>query len=210
MSYTHVLKVRFFLSGLFFYLNIIIYICTYMGYRNYIGKISKENHNKIKDLTSKEFCEIYNTEYVCCRKIEGFECLYNLGKHIEDDIVDVFKTKFFNNIPEDPEEEFYIVSEQFLTHLINEYRKKTILYLKSLVESKDKDVNDINDRNKTTYKEYVENKISNWKREDSIINLDKSKNDIVNSWSYEHSIFELVRIYKSIDFEKDLLIYYGY
>jgi len=40
-------------------------------------------------------------------------------------------------------------------------------------------------------------------------NLEKG-NEITTSWKYEYGIFELVRIYKSFDWNKNVMIYYGY
>lgn len=40
-------------------------------------------------------------------------------------------------------------------------------------------------------------------------NLDKG-DAITGSWKYEYAIFELVRIYKSFDWKKNVMIYYGY
>lgn len=39
--------------------------------------------------------------------------------------------------------------------------------------------------------------------------MDKGKDQIVNSWSYEYGIFELVRIYKTFDFKNNILIWTG-
>lgn len=38
----------------------------------------------------------------------------------------------------------------------------------------------------------------------------KNGDEITKSWKYEYSIFELVRIYKSFDWKKNVMIYYGY
>lgn len=40
-------------------------------------------------------------------------------------------------------------------------------------------------------------------------NLERG-DEITTSWKYEYSIFELVRIYKSFDWKKNVMIYYGY
>ncbi len=40
-------------------------------------------------------------------------------------------------------------------------------------------------------------------------NLEKG-NSVTTSWKYEYGIFELVRIYKSFDWKKNVMIYYGY
>lgn len=38
----------------------------------------------------------------------------------------------------------------------------------------------------------------------------KQGEEITTSWKYEYGIFELVRIYKSFDWKKNVMIYYGY
>jgi hypothetical protein len=38
----------------------------------------------------------------------------------------------------------------------------------------------------------------------------KYGNSITTSWKYEYAIFELVRIYKSFDWKRNVMIYYGY
>ena len=35
-------------------------------------------------------------------------------------------------------------------------------------------------------------------------------NEVTNSWKYEYVIFELIRIYKTFDWKKNVMIYYGY
>jgi hypothetical protein len=40
-------------------------------------------------------------------------------------------------------------------------------------------------------------------------NLD-SEDAITKSWKYEYEIFELVRIYKSFDWKRNVMCYYGY
>ena len=38
----------------------------------------------------------------------------------------------------------------------------------------------------------------------------KNGDSITSSWKYEYGIFELVRIYKSFDWKRNVMIYYGY
>lgn len=40
--------------------------------------------------------------------------------------------------------------------------------------------------------------------------LDESREHLVRSWLYEHTIFDLVRIYKSFDWENKRLVFFGY
>lgn len=42
------------------------------------------------------------------------------------------------------------------------------------------------------------------------INTDKEKDSIVESWLYEHTIFDLVRIYKTFDWENKCLMFCGW
>ena len=37
-----------------------------------------------------------------------------------------------------------------------------------------------------------------------------SGDDVTTSWKYEYVIFELVRIYKTFDWKKNVMVYYGY
>lgn len=40
--------------------------------------------------------------------------------------------------------------------------------------------------------------------------LNDGRDEITTSWKYEYGIFELVRIYKSFDWKKNIMIYYGF
>jgi len=40
--------------------------------------------------------------------------------------------------------------------------------------------------------------------------LNDNREEITKSWKYEYNIFELVRIYKTFDWKRNVMIYYGY
>lgn len=42
------------------------------------------------------------------------------------------------------------------------------------------------------------------------INTNKEKESLVSSWLYEHTIFDLVRIYKTFDWENKCLLFMGW
>lgn len=44
----------------------------------------------------------------------------------------------------------------------------------------------------------------------SVFELNDEKPTISESWRYEYAIFELVRIYKEFDWNKNVMVYYGY
>ena len=56
--------------------------------------------------------------------------------------------------------------------------------------------------------EFVQDKITWWKGL-GVIDLDESHERLSKSWQYEHNIFDLVRLYKSIDWDKYTLIFLG-
>ena len=39
---------------------------------------------------------------------------------------------------------------------------------------------------------------------------DLEGDSLVTSWKYEYAVFELVRIYKTFDWKKNVMIYYGW
>jgi hypothetical protein len=41
-------------------------------------------------------------------------------------------------------------------------------------------------------------------------NIDDDREHIVNSWLYEYSVFELVRLYKTFDWDNNYLLFYGW
>jgi hypothetical protein len=58
------------------------------------------------------------------------------------------------------------------------------------------------------------NKIKNLSKDQlyELRNIQKDENgdQVTNSWKYEYSLFELVRIYKQFNGKENILVYYGY
>lgn len=48
-----------------------------------------------------------------------------------------------------------------------------------------------------------------WSR-DYPYDINDGNDKIVSSWKYEYAVFELVRIYKTFDWENNLMVFYGY
>lgn len=57
--------------------------------------------------------------------------------------------------------------------------------------------------------QHVRNMRAEWTSLDPY-RLKDGRTEIVNSWKYEYTIFELVRIYKTFDWKRNVMIYYGY
>lgn len=183
-----------------------------MGYRNYIASVPKKEYDIIKDFTLTELLAHKKSEddYIGVYDIAEKQ-LYELGKYVELKGGEKFFEQFFTNedlndsLNEDGE--FCIVNKTFLKHVIEDYSDKVKTFYRDLVVGIDDKYNIPQDR---AYKlfEQVRNNATEWLQL-TPFKLDKGE-EITTSWKYEYAIFELVRIYKSFDWENDVMVYYGY
>lgn len=178
-----------------------------MGYRNYFYSLPKEEYLKIKDMTiqelSKEFSGEEDEDYFNWHDLEkkGLKELYEFGKDCD------FKTKgntqrFFSEF-EDEDCEFLLAKKEMFIHCIENYRQKVSNYYRGLMDKTEKEM-----------KQHFAAKQRDWGGGvmSGMVpyNIDEEEECLVNSWEYEYVIFELVRIFKTFDFEKNVLIYAGY
>lgn len=199
-----------------------------MGYRHYFHKISKTDLEEIKNCqTQIDLCEWskrhnYNLErhedddgehydYIVVREI-GKE-LYCFGKDVDwaNNIQSKNESIFSNN----ELQEFYsdyqpvICSKEDFLDVINIYKQQIIQYYEYLLEpaKNDSEVS-IKDKQMT----HITFRLQDWKNNYNLqpINTDLTKDTICDSWLFEYAIFELVRIYKTFDWENDALILLGW
>lgn len=136
--------------------------------------------------------------------------------------------------------EFFVVTPEFLEYIINHYTEKINKYYSEMVTpfynddhnfgwseflksakrgynmSKNKDTYEfdfskITKEEQTALYEIINHVRSNsfeWDRTKPF-NL-KEGTHVSTSWKYEYSIFELVRIYKTFDWKRNVMFYYGY
>ena len=102
----------------------------------------------------------------------------------------------------------HVVKEHTLKTIINVIKENIIDYYKSLLKGDDT----------TRYammRTHVEDTIREWEPEFrpdimSPINFNRNDEKLTNSWRYEYSIWELVKLYKSFDFEKNTMLFVGW
>lgn len=102
----------------------------------------------------------------------------------------------------------HVVKEHTLKTIINVIKENIIDYYKGLLKGDDA----------TRYammRTHVEDTIKEWEPEFrpdimSPINFNQKDEKLTNSWRYEYNIWELVRLYKSFDFEKNVLLFVGW
>lgn len=85
-------------------------------------------------------------------------------------------------------------------------------YFKELLDAKEEDsLLPINQPKEEKWRYAIESKLRYWQEPwTAPINLDEDSDCITHSWLYEYSIFELVRLYKTFDWENNDLVLMGW
>lgn len=174
-----------------------------MGYRLYLGKISKDEHDKMQKMSHAYLVEKYGDAG------DDWISVYDLVKEIHEfgKYYDVDTSKynhFFAN--EDMQKrfsdhDFWIVDKEFLLGIIQKERDAVAEWYE---ECKTKTHEEL--------LQHIDHKASEWKGNFGVCPYDmKMENPrLVASWFREYTIFDLVRIYKTFDWDNDLLVYYGW
>lgn len=223
-----------------------------MGYRTYIGTMPKREYNKIKSMSREQLIEHYKLEveedenYLGMSVYDFGEALYEFGKYTDfappkKSLKTFFKNKELNKYFT-KENDFNIVTKEFLEYLIETYKKRISEYYNDMMNPFYGAKNGVLEGDKPT--EFFNSIKIEFKYPENDITFDFSKitqeeqnalfkiiehirgmrsewtcltpydlengNSITSSWKFEYGIFELVRIYKSFDWKRNVMIYYGY
>jgi hypothetical protein len=211
-----------------------------MGYRNYLGSLPKKEYNKIKRLSLKELYKHKGEEwhddpddrigYVGVYDI-AYNTHYELGKYVDSFDKKFFKRVFINKETQkyfEEEHDFYIVQKEFVEELINYYTEKVRTMYNKLLTPFFGDNNKI--REEINLKEgdtLTEDQITSiytlishtremgfewgvmgWFKDSVPYNLNST--ELVGSWKFEYAIFNLVNLYNTFDWKKNVMIYYGH
>jgi len=185
-----------------------------MGYRHYMYKINKDLVNEIKGMTLSELkIKFYGKDnldnYFDFTNIIPQQEIYEFGKLYYDDTANRIYSKgipmFDSKEVMDELSDYlpYIVGKEGLIEAIAIYQEKIINYYESLL--KDDEDGKSSDKQKHHIRDLLEEWKSKW-----IINLDEKNLLLTDSWQYEYNIFNLVACLKSIDFEKETILFYGW
>lgn len=182
-----------------------------MGFRIYIGRMSKECAEKIKPLKlieiSNEYLDCVNEDNSCPpAPYELAEEVYELGKYVE------ITADSFGLFDVDDTDEHY--NSDYLFHgltkhgfeeIINQQREDIAKYYKELDDSYG-----IIGVVQQPIKKHLISMAEEWNNE-CTTPVDLSGNPrITGSWKYEYTIFELIRLYKTFDWDNDIAVIYGY
>lgn len=205
-----------------------------MGYRHYFYKVKKADVEAVKDMDmsalieyAKECgAEVYDEEESFHFNDDNFlnkTEIHEFGKLYWDDTAERIYSK---GVPlfskKEVQEQFcdyvpYVVGKDGVLEAIAIYQEKVIDYYKGLLkDGQDYSLplgltihkDDVKSMDKLV--EHIEDKL----RKILFLGLadtnEENKWKVTSSWEYEHSIFNLVHILKSIDWEQDTILFYGW
>lgn len=197
-----------------------------MGYRHYFYEIPKTEIEEIKKCkTNDDFCDWAESKGYEVERYEG-EKPYCAVRHIGKEIYEFGKYVDWafdmqnNNEPifgtEELKEQYndyapVVCTQEDFLFAINTYKQKIIDFYKSRLE-----IDEIDKHHGITVEEkckrHVESQLYEWENPFGIcpIDTDLSKSIINRSWLYEYGIFELVRVYKTFDWENNSLVLLGW
>lgn len=192
-----------------------------MGYRHYFHAVPKTQIEAIRKCkTNEEFCEWAESagyEIDRCEDEPTYvpvyrlgEEIYEFGKYVEwafamqEKNESIFSSEELKECYEDYTP--ILCSKEDFLSVIDIYKKKIASYLESLLS---------NDEYATAEQKCqrdIKDRLDEWKNTFgySPVNTDLDKAYITKSWLYEYSIFELVRLYKTFDWENDALMLVGW
>lgn len=204
-----------------------------MGYRNYFAFVKKEYVCELRNLTEKELFSNYEEEsdnWISFSSLLENDLQYELGKDItlleEENICrnceslfldSEMNLRFKENNPR-------IIGREGIVNAINNFKKHIVDMYSSYLGLNEEKLTKLTELNSYelldkyedgTYEidsvrvtKFLLNRFEMWKH-DRVLDL-RENNNLVLSWQYEHEIFQLTYLLKTIDFNKYDVIYYGY
>ena len=187
-----------------------------MGYRVYLAKMPKVEAEQLKKMDYNDVVKKYQINKSCDPDEDlgipsPYEIattrLYELGKYVE--LENTLDKTYSCQLLNFPEAENYLmdytlfeITKDGFKFIIDDYSKKNETYFKNLYEQIS-----ILGSDMAGIETYFRSKVHEWAR--IPYDLD-SGDEITTSWSYEYAVFELVRLFKMIDWDNESVIFYGY
>lgn len=202
-----------------------------MGYRHYFKSVNNSDMEKIRKCCNEE-------ELIEVEKSLSIECdddyfnmthlgrnLFEFGKYYEnaESIVNKGKPLFCNEELQERYSDYYpiIGGKELILDAIEWQKNHIIKIYEDLLNGNTDEIDKILHYKGMTDEEIKLKRFENhlkdhlmwWKPEYgsfTAINLDLGKDELCDSWLYEHTIFDLVRIYKSFDESKETILFIGW
>jgi hypothetical protein len=171
-----------------------------MGYRLRLSKIPKSAREKYLQYKTEE--ELMEHVESPARPPEHTE-LFELGKYADYKNEDIGYEHFYNF--ELGDDEFIIISKEFLLHVIEEFRTNILENHRNIISAFDE--------TPSLALTHMQSNLREWDCEFlDMLNIAPNSRDemLTHSWKYEYSIFNLVHILHTFDWDNDYLIYNGW
>lgn len=202
-----------------------------MGYRHYFYLVDKSKCEAVKNMTLNELYDYAKSGgvevedgwfYFGDDKFLDKKRIFEFGKLYWDDTADRIYSKgeplFTDKEVQKNVSDYlpYVVGKPGVLEAIEIYKRKIIEGYKDLLVDGGKQFlpvgfsiewDDIRSIDKI--RDFIHERLKWWERLGAI-DLDETHESISDSYQYEHQIFELVRLYKSIDWETKTVLFYGW
>ena len=205
-----------------------------MGYRHYFYKVNKADVEKVKDMEVKEvlsyakeggadFDEEDDYFYFNDDKFLNKKEVFEFGKLYWDDTAERIYNKGVHLFTKEEVQEIvsdyvpYVVGKDGVLEAIKIYEEKVLKYYKDLlIDGQDYSLplgitvrkEDVKSIDKLV--EHIEDKIRSISFRGLANTDEEDEYSVTHSWEYEHSIFNLVHILKSVDWETETILFYGW
>lgn len=198
-----------------------------MGHRYYFYLVEKDTLEEIHNMNKGEFYSWRARENILDEADGPHISLYNIGRSffelgseydntegIQKNSKPLFKDKYLSERYEHYEP--FIAGKEALLNVINHQVDIIVKYYENMLHETDKEhlLEKFDETSKEkVYEQHLKSMYSEWKnRSNKIWAIDLSEGSpvITTSWKYEYSIFELVRLYKTTDWNKYGLLFMGW
>jgi hypothetical protein len=166
-----------------------------MGYHIKLYSLNKtdfENFNFLYEKNDDEDYDAYDRLFEEFHKIAKYE--FEIGDFLTYDTLPKMKCDLGDT---------HIISEIALLDIIEQYCRNERKYFSDMLAEKDEKYRI------HRMEEYFKNKEFHFKYWKENICWDKTKAKLTNNWRYEYDLLDVLRIYKTFDFEKNILISIG-
>ena len=210
-----------------------------MGYRQYISRVSKSKIDKIRDLNLNElqssFPLLTDDDYLPIYKLLDNELgvrIYELGKYFDNDVMESMKecNLFLNDDTQDYYDDYYpiILNKNVFLKLAEHYESNVKTHFDLLLTKPDMwgdfeeiplepNALTIKDTDEILANSFIMKRVLGdlfqrqrlWKS-GLVLDKDKTREMLNNSWLYEYAIFDMLRLHKTADFDNYYYILYGY
>lgn len=205
-----------------------------MVYRNYFCIVEKSEVSKVRDMNYGQLCDyakqcgvVYDEDgeqyfNFLDEKFMNKRRIFDFGKLRQDDIIEMvhnvgtplFEEQEVRMIFDEPYEP-YITGKAGLEAAIDVYKNKVVEGIKSLVKADADDTDSLlrqvqpDNLDLQAVCNAIMDKLVEWGRYIPY-DLDENTDEISSSRNYEYQVFELVRLYKTIDWSKYVLLFMGW